>query len=215
MTQNFSSNLPSQPAPAPPTARHRAPATSANLPLVPEDTADPALLDSFQHYRDAFHQPTLPGIVRCFATNPALLRGMMEIASGFLFTDSLLTRRQKEMIAVSVSQLNSCPYCADSHAAMLESLGGTPETLCALRSATFQAAEITPQESLLLHFAAKLTAASSSILRSDVEQLILAGWTEPQISEAVHVAALFAAFNRIANGFGLPSPFFTQQGESQ
>ena len=36
---------------------------------------------------------------------------------------------------------------------------------------------------------------------------MLAGWSEAQVAEAVHIAALFAAFNRIANSFGLPSPY--------
>jgi alkylhydroperoxidase family enzyme len=34
-----------------------------------------------------------------------------------------------------------------------------------------------------------------------------AGWAETQLAEAVHIAALFAAFNRIANAFGLASPY--------
>ena len=36
-------------------------------------------------------------------------------------------------------------------------------------------------------------------------QLRLTGWTELQIAGAVHIAALFAAFNRLANAFGLAS----------
>jgi hypothetical protein len=33
----------------------------------------------------------------------------------------------------------------------------------------------------------------------------MADWTDLQIAEAIHVTALFAAFNRIVNSFGLPS----------
>jgi hypothetical protein len=40
-----------------------------------------------------------------------------------------------------------------------------------------------------------------------VKATIRAGWTEPQVAEAVHIVALYAAFNRIANGFGLSSPY--------
>lgn len=35
--------------------------------------------------------------------------------------------------------------------------------------------------------------------------MLQSGWSELQIAEAVHVTALFAAFNRVANGFGLGS----------
>jgi alkylhydroperoxidase family enzyme len=31
------------------------------------------------------------------------------------------------------------------------------------------------------------------------------GWTELQVAEAVHIASLFATFNRVANAFGLQS----------
>lgn len=65
---------------------------------------------------------------------------------------------------------------------------------------------MTPAEQALLRFAAKSNAEAQSITRADVEAAIQAGWTEAQVIESVHIAALFAAFNRIANGFGLPSP---------
>ena len=33
----------------------------------------------------------------------------------------------------------------------------------------------------------------------------LAGWTDLQIAETIHVTALYATFNRVVNAFGLPS----------
>jgi hypothetical protein len=59
----------------------------------------------------------------------------------------------------------------------------------------------------LLKFAGKVNANSSAVIRADVETTMHAGWTEAQVEETAHIAALFAAFNRIANGFGLPSPY--------
>ena len=34
------------------------------------------------------------------------------------------------------------------------------------------------------------------------------GWTDPQLAEAVYVAALFAFFNRVADAFGLDDPHY-------
>jgi len=62
-----------------------------------------------------------------------------------------------------------------------------------------------PQDQALLAFVDKVNRASHAIQRGDLEKLIEAGWSEPQISEAVHIAALFATFNRIVNAFGVPS----------
>jgi uncharacterized peroxidase-related enzyme len=175
--------------------------------LVDELTANGEVRALFAQYREHFARTDLPGIVLCFATNPALLKGMMQIAEGLLFGDSLLSRRHKEMIATFVSRQNACPYCADSHSVLLAAQGGSPEMICALQHGDLDAQLFTSVELALLKFAGKINANSSAVTRADVETAMDAGWTEAQVGETVHIAALFAAFNRIANGFGLPSPY--------
>ena len=56
-----------------------------------------------------------------------------------------------------------------------------------------------------MEFVRKVNLNSHLIARSDVDTLLQSGWSELQIAEAVHVAALFATFNRVANAFGLAS----------
>ena len=187
--------------------QRRAVPSSANLPLVDEGTAGAEVGALFAQYRERFSRPELPGIVLCFATNSGLLKGMLEIAENFLFGESLLSRRHKEMIATYVSRQNACPYCADSHAAALASQGGSHEVICALQKDDLDERLFNRAELALLRFAGKVNANSASVARGDVDVVMREGWTEQQVTEAVHVAALFAAFNRIANGFGLPSPF--------
>jgi uncharacterized peroxidase-related enzyme len=161
----------------------------------------------FARYRERFGRADLPGIVLCFATSPGLLRGMMQIAEGLLFGNSLLSRRHKEMIATHVSQQNACPYCADSHSVLLAGQGGSAELICALQDGDLSNQVLTNAELALLEFTGKVNTNSTAVTRGDVEAAMHAGWTEAQVAEAVHIAALFAAFNRIANGFGLPSPY--------
>ena len=187
--------------------QQRAVPSSTNLSLVDEGTAGDELRASFAQYRERFARTDLPGIVLCFATNPGLLKGMLVIAENFLFGESLLSRRHKEMIATYVSGLNACSYCADSHGAALASLGGSQEVICALQKDELDPQLFRSAELALLRFAGKVNANSSAITHADVEAAMHEGWTQEQIAEAVHIAALFAAFNRIANGFGLPSPF--------
>jgi uncharacterized peroxidase-related enzyme len=203
MQKEFSSDV----APAISLERRRVAPSSANLPLVDERDASEEIRALFSQYRESFGRTELPGIVLCFATNSAFLRGMMEIAENLLFTESLLERRYKEMIATYISRLNNCSYCADSHAALLEMQGATPEMICALQRSDLHAQVFTCAELALLRFAEKVNANSSTVTRADVEAAMQAGWTEAQVAEAVHIAALYAAFNRIANGFGLPSPY--------
>jgi len=60
-------------------------------------------------------------------------------------------------------------------------------------------------EQALLQFARKVNSNSHQIHRADVDLLVSAGFSELQIAEAVHIAALFSTFNRVANAFGLQS----------
>jgi uncharacterized peroxidase-related enzyme len=188
-------------------AAQRAEPSSANLPLVEETSASEEVCALFQRYRYRFGRTDLPGILLCFATHPSLLRGMLEIAEGLLFAEGLLTRRHKEMIATFLSLQNACPYCADSHGYFLLMQSDSPDLLSALRTGNLDSAMLTPADRALLRFALKVNADSQAITRSDLEAAMEPGWTEAQLAEAVHVAALFAAFNRTANAFGLPSPY--------
>lgn len=181
--------------------------SSSNLPRVDERSANEGVRALFARYRAHFGRTDLPGILLCFATNPALLKGMLEIAENFLFGHSLLSRRHKEMIATYVSRQNSCSYCTDSHAASLAVQGGSAEMICALQDGDLNTQVFTTAELALLKFAGKVNANSPAVTRPDVEAAMRAGWTEAEVTETVHIAALFAAFNRIANGFGLPSPY--------
>jgi uncharacterized peroxidase-related enzyme len=203
MSSELSSDVPQPEA----LARRRVPPSSTNLPLVDELAANEEVRTLFAQYRERFARTDLPGILLCFATNPALLKGMMHIAEGVLFGDSLLSRQHKEMIATFVSRQNGCPYCADSHAGLLEAQGGSPEMICALQHGNLDAQLFTSAELALLKFAEKVNTNSSAVVRADVETTMRTGWTEAQVEETVHIAALFASFNRIANGFGLLSPY--------
>jgi alkylhydroperoxidase family enzyme len=64
----------------------------------------------------------------------------------------------------------------------------------------------------------KVNGNSHEIDKADVDLLVAAGWSQLQIAEAIHVAALFATFNRVANAFGLQSQgllaLFESQGDS-
>lgn len=187
--------------------RQRAQPSSTNLPLIDDRTAGEEVRELFARYREHFGRTDLPGIVQCFATNAALLKSMLEVAEHFLFGESLLSCRHKEMIATYISRQNACSYCADSHGALLEMQGGSPEMICALQDGDLNTQLFTSEELALLKFAGKVNANSPPVTRADVEAAMRAGWTEAQVAEAVHIAGLFAAFNRIANGFGLPSPY--------
>jgi uncharacterized peroxidase-related enzyme len=178
---------------------------STNISVVEENVACPEIAALYETFKTHFNRPAVPGILKCFATHPAMARSMVDLAANLLFADGHLDCRQKEMIAALVSSQNACPYCADSHGYSFLQRGGSTQALSAIQADDLRSAAFSEKEQALLQFVVKVTHASDQIRRTDVEQLIAAGWTELQIAEAVHIAALYAAFNRIANAFGLPS----------
>jgi len=175
------------------------------IPLVEEADATGEVARVYQDYRDHFGRPSVPGILKCFATHPPLVRHMLELSEALIFADGHLSRLQKEMIATLVSCENSCAYCADSHGHFMRLHGASPETLCAIQNGDLSSPALLPAEQVLLAFAQKVNRNSQGIGAADIASLSAAGWSELQIAEAVHVAALFATFNRVANAFGLRS----------
>lgn len=186
----------------------------ANLPIVDEELATPEIAMVYESFKTQFNRPTVPGILKCFATHPPMARAMLDLASNLLFVDGHLSCRQKEMIAALVSSQNACTYCSDSHGYSFLQRGGSAQALTALREDDLRSAALSEMEQKLLQFVVKVTHDSDQIRRPDIESLIAAGWTEMQVAEAVHCAALYAAFNRIANAFGLPSQGLLQSFEA-
>ena len=88
--------------------------------------------------------------------------------------------------------------------------GGTDETIEALGRGELAAAQVTEQERALLQFVELVTRHAYRATAADAARLRAAGWSDPQIAEAVYITALFAFFNRVADAFGLADPGYRQ-----
>jgi alkylhydroperoxidase family enzyme len=97
-----------------------------------------------------------------------------------------------------------------SHAHFLQ-LQETDEPIVeALSRGDLEAAPVTPPERALLELVTTVTRHAYRTTDEDVQRLRDAGWTDPQIAEAVYITALFAFFNRVADAFGLEDPGYRQ-----
>jgi len=63
----------------------------------------------------------LPNIFTTFALSPASLNGYLELSSAL--ARGALTDKQRELIAITVAQENSCEYCLSAHAAIGKGVG--------------------------------------------------------------------------------------------
>jgi uncharacterized peroxidase-related enzyme len=177
----------------------------ANLPVVEEADATGEIAEAYQYFREHFGRPAVPGILKCFSSSPEMLKIIIQLGSTLVFSEGVLGRRVKEMIATYVSSLNECPYCLDSHGASLCGQGGDEALLNALLTGDLGDVSISTPEGHLLEFVRKVTVESHTVDDIDILNLRASGWDEKQIAESIHVAAMFACFNRVANAFGLPS----------
>lgn len=173
--------------------------------IVEEEGAAGEAALVFQQFREQFGRSSVPGILKCFATNPAFARHMVGVASSLLFNEGCLTRRRKELIATYISRLNDCPYCTDSHGHYLASHGCAMETVRHIAAGNLEAAAISEEERRLLEYLRKVNSESFRTTQEDVAALRGMGWTNEEIAESVHVAAVIGMSNRVANAFGLPS----------
>lgn len=180
-------------------------ACAANLSTVDEETASPEVKLLYQRFRNSFGRPQVPGILQCFATHPPLLEHMLGLAEQMLFVDGALGRQNKELISTYVSAINRCAYCADSHAHSFCMQGGGHAAVTAALACDARSPDLTEQQQALLRFAHAVTESSHAVCPEDVGLMRAAGFRDLQIAEAIHVSALFAAFNRVVNAFGLPS----------
>jgi alkylhydroperoxidase family enzyme len=88
--------------------------------------------------------------------------------------------------------------------------GGTDEVTAALARGDVAGAPLPDAERALMQYVELITRHAYRATSDDVERLRRAGWTDPQIAEAVYIAALFAFFNRVADAFGLTDPHYGQ-----
>lgn len=89
--------------------------------------------------------------------------------------------------------------------------GGETATIEALRRGDLDGADVSEPERALLRFVKLITETAAQSTTADVQAVRDAGWTDPQIAEAVYITALFAFFNRVADAFGLEDPDYIQQ----
>jgi uncharacterized peroxidase-related enzyme len=145
-------------------------------------------------------------IIKCFSHRPEFMQQVMDFSWKLHFCDGHLSERLKEMIATLVSGQNRCPYCMHSHAFFLSAQGAGHDAVAAIGRGEVDTAPVSDAERALLQFAKKLTHESYRNTPADVQKLRDVGFTDPQIAEAVYITAMFAFFNRVANGFGLEDP---------
>ncbi|MDR6943319.1 carboxymuconolactone decarboxylase family protein [Mucilaginibacter pocheonensis] len=139
----------------------------------------------------------VPNMMRTMGNSPALLEGYLNF-SGAL-AHGALGAKTGELLALAISENNSCDYCVSAHSYIGEKLVHIGAD--AIQDARNAKAADTKTEAAL-KFATILVAKKGLVSDSDVDAVKAAGFTEGEVGEIVgHVALniLTNYFNNTAN----------------
>ena len=130
----------------------------------------------------------------------------MAMYNEIMLSDSGLSKLEREMVAVVVSNANRCYYCLVAHGAAVRMLSGDPE-LGEMLAMNHRAAKLDPRQRAMVDYAWKLTLTPYLIEDADRETLRAAGLTEPDIFDLSETVALFNLSNRMASATDMmPNP---------
>jgi len=174
-------------------------AATANLEwgecIVPAASVPPALRAEVRKAVGA-----VPGWLPRLAPSPWLVRALYEIIERPLAHAPLDVCN---LVALAVSQENSCRYCYGVQRAVFKILGYRDEEIDAL-ARDAQVGELTPAARAALDLARRLTRANPRPGGADFETLVRAGFTRPAAAEIVFSAAAGAFTNRLGTLLVLP-----------
>ncbi|WP_243029544.1 peroxidase-related enzyme [Thermus altitudinis] len=147
----------------------------------------------------------VPNVARAFALSPRFLL-WFRYYDALMRGEGLLSREEREAMAVAISGENRCEYCVASHKRYLEDLTGDP-VLPEVLAANPRRAEMPSRMRALVELALKITHEHYAMTEGDLAPLREAGLSDEAILEAVEVAAMFNFTNRLLNAVGIkPNP---------
>jgi uncharacterized peroxidase-related enzyme len=146
--------------------------------------------------------PRVPNLMQVFSLRPETMESIYRSWLASMW-NGRVDRRTKELLAVSVSRVAQCDYCAETHMIFLQATGMDGLQAFDVESKLGDAECLSPTERAAIRFAKSLTADPRSLSKADIAEFAK-WWPEPQArAEIVSVIAAFNAITRIANALGV------------
>lgn len=144
----------------------------------------------------------VPNVFRALALNPEQFLAWWNSFNLLVNKEGFLDNAERELLAVVVSGVNRCDYCAVSHGAALREYSGDART-ADLVAVNWRQAHLSPRQASLAAYAEKLTLHPAETTPEDLEPLRSAGLDDHEILEAVQVVGMFNLTNRVSSAIGL------------
>ena len=121
---------------------------------------------------------------------------------------------ERELLAVVVSALNRCTYCAVSHGAALRVFLEDAVT-ADLVAVNWRQAPLSPRLQAMARYAELLTRHPEQVGQSDLETLREVGLGDHEIVELVQIVGMFNMTNRVSSALGMvPNDEYFSQGRA-
>jgi uncharacterized peroxidase-related enzyme len=167
---------------------------------IDEDTAAGEIAALYAELREK--RGKVSNILKVHSLRPSALRHHLDLYMSLMFGPGGLTRRQRELVAVAVSQANRCAYCVAHHAEALGRYVRDEAQLDALRVSALQ--PFLPRaDRALVEYAIKVTGTPHEASESDLAALREADLADEDILLLNLIVAYFNFVNRVALGLGV------------
>jgi uncharacterized peroxidase-related enzyme len=153
--------------------------------------------------RDRAQWGEVSPVTRMWSLRPDALDAYLAFKKTVFFGGTTLGRVREELLAVVLSRLTRCSYCAVTHGEFLREALGADHARVLEIAADYRNAGLDPADVAMLDFAVKVTEAADRITAEDVTALRRAGFDETQVLDIILVAAYRNFMSRVVNATGL------------
>ncbi|TSA83022.1 peroxidase-related enzyme [Deinococcus detaillensis] len=143
----------------------------------------------------------VPNVFKAQALNGEQFQAWWSYFNLLLNKEGHLQPQERELVAVVVSSLNACLYCAVSHGAALR-LTGMEASKADAVAVNWRQAPLSAREAALCAYAEKLTVTPAQMTESDLGTLWAVGLGDHEIMELVQVTGMFNLTNRVSSALG-------------
>jgi uncharacterized peroxidase-related enzyme len=139
-----------------------------------------------------------------FSLRPAYLKAMWRLHTAVM-QEGLLSRVEKEAIALAVSAVNGCGYCTWAHSNRLRRLGMDPTVVDQLAEDP-ASADIEGRLGAIIRWSVRATKEAAGMSADDLEELRRHGLEDEAILEAAAVVGHFNHLNKVLDALGVEAP---------
>lgn len=168
--------------------------------VIDENEAVGDLKEAYEVIREK--RGKVSNVMRVHSLNPEAMQKHLELYVTLMFGASGLSREDRELIGVVVSNLNSCDYCVRHHATALNHYWKNDGKIATLLS-DFKAVDLSDRQRKMLFYVHKLAVSPGETFREDVQVLREIGFTDEDILNINLITSYFCLVNRIVLGLGV------------